>query len=438
MLRCRAGSRRRRPHRRPARGPQRAPARGRHPRRRPAAHPGRRRLGQDARAHPPHRLARADRARARRASCWPSPSPTRPRRRCASASSCCSATRRAAMWVMTFHAACARLLRAEAPRLGYTRQYTIYDAADSRRLVKRCIDELGVDPKRFTPAAIQHQISDAKNKLRDAEAYRQQVGSLLRADRRRRLRALRARPAPHERDGLRRPARAAPSTCSSCSPRSAPATPPPSATSSSTSTRTPTTPSTGCCSCWPASTATSRWSGTTISASSRARRSRWPTGRPSRSRTSASATWCSRATAAATCAPRASPTPSRRTARDGIRIRTRGGREIVSTPEHTHFAGFRLGLTPQMHMTYLMRRASRGCRVGVTRTYTDGQVKPVHRAAAALQPRARGRGVGGVGRTRARREARAAEHAAVGAVRAADDPVRRRAGGATAWSAARR
>jgi DNA helicase-2/ATP-dependent DNA helicase PcrA len=81
------------------------------------------------------------------------------------------------MWVMTFHAACARLLRAEAPRLGYTRQYTIYDAADSRRLVKRCIDELGVDPKRFTPASMQHQISDAKNKLRDAEAYRQLVGS---------------------------------------------------------------------------------------------------------------------------------------------------------------------------------------------------------------------------------------------------------------------
>ncbi|MEA2254166.1 MAG: ATP-dependent helicase UvrD/PcrA, partial [Solirubrobacteraceae bacterium] len=83
------------------------------------------------------------------------------------------------MWVMTFHAACARLLRAEAPRLGYTRQYTIYDQADSRRLVKRCIDELGVDPKRFTPAAVQHQISDAKNKLRDAEAYRQLVGSFF-------------------------------------------------------------------------------------------------------------------------------------------------------------------------------------------------------------------------------------------------------------------
>ena len=56
-----------------------------------------------------------------------------------------------AMWVMTFHAACARMLRAEAARLGYTRQFTIYDTADSRRLIKRCLDDLGIDPKRFTP-----------------------------------------------------------------------------------------------------------------------------------------------------------------------------------------------------------------------------------------------------------------------------------------------
>jgi DNA helicase II / ATP-dependent DNA helicase PcrA len=84
-----------------------------------------------------------------------------------------------AMWVMTFHAACARMLRANADRLGYTRSFTIYDQADSRRLVKRCIDELGVDPKRFTPAAVQNQISDAKNKLRDAEQYGQMVGSFF-------------------------------------------------------------------------------------------------------------------------------------------------------------------------------------------------------------------------------------------------------------------
>src|ERR1700722_10227926 len=84
-----------------------------------------------------------------------------------------------AMWVMTFHAACARMLRVEAPRLGYTRQFSIYDSADSRRLVKRCLDEHGIDPKRFTPASVQAQISDAKNKLRDADAYAQMVGSFF-------------------------------------------------------------------------------------------------------------------------------------------------------------------------------------------------------------------------------------------------------------------
>ncbi len=84
-----------------------------------------------------------------------------------------------AMWVMTFHAACARMLRADAHRLGYTRQFTIYDQADSRRLVRRCLDDLGIDPKRFTPASVQSQISDAKNKLRDAETYGQMVGSFF-------------------------------------------------------------------------------------------------------------------------------------------------------------------------------------------------------------------------------------------------------------------
>jgi DNA helicase II / ATP-dependent DNA helicase PcrA len=84
-----------------------------------------------------------------------------------------------AMWVMTFHAACARMLRAEAARLGYTRQFTIYDTADSRRLIKRCLDDLGIDPKRFTPGSVHAQISDAKNKLRDADTYAQMVGSFF-------------------------------------------------------------------------------------------------------------------------------------------------------------------------------------------------------------------------------------------------------------------
>jgi DNA helicase-2/ATP-dependent DNA helicase PcrA len=82
-----------------------------------------------------------------------------------------------AMWVLTFHAACARMLRAEAARLGYTRQFTIYDQSDARRLMKRCLDDLGVDSKRFTPGAILHQVSSAKNRLQDAAAYREIVGS---------------------------------------------------------------------------------------------------------------------------------------------------------------------------------------------------------------------------------------------------------------------
>ena len=83
------------------------------------------------------------------------------------------------MWVMTFHSACARMLRADAERLGYTRGFTIYDEQDSLRLVKNCVDELDVDPKRFAPRGIRRQISDAKNQLLDAEAYRIKVSSFF-------------------------------------------------------------------------------------------------------------------------------------------------------------------------------------------------------------------------------------------------------------------
>src|SRR3954451_1541509 len=84
-----------------------------------------------------------------------------------------------AMWVMTFHSACARMLRADGDKLGYTRGFTIYDDADSVRLLKRCLEELDVDPKRFAPRAIKRQISDAKNALMDAEAYRIKVSSFF-------------------------------------------------------------------------------------------------------------------------------------------------------------------------------------------------------------------------------------------------------------------
>ncbi|MEZ5062583.1 MAG: UvrD-helicase domain-containing protein [Solirubrobacterales bacterium] len=85
------------------------------------------------------------------------------------------------MWVMTFHSACARILRQHADRLAYKRGFTIYDEADSRRMVKRCMDELDIDPKRFPPRSIKSQISGAKNRLRDAETLREEQGSFFEA-----------------------------------------------------------------------------------------------------------------------------------------------------------------------------------------------------------------------------------------------------------------
>jgi DNA helicase-2/ATP-dependent DNA helicase PcrA len=280
------------------------------------------------------------------------------------------------MWVMTFHAACARLLRAEAPRLGYTRQFTIYDQADQRRLVKRGIDELGIDPKRFTPAAIGNQISDAKNKLRDAEAYRQLVGSFFEqtvADvyeyyerelhrmnamdfddllfrtvnvlelfpevRGRYSAAFRHVLVDEYQDTNHAQYRllqllagehrnlAVVGDDDQCLVAGTPITMADGSVKPIEHVRV----GDEVLSCYGSGDF-----------------------RPARVTDAFSS---NRA--------------------DGIRIVTRGGREIVSTPEHTHFAGFRLGLTPQLHMTYLMRRAARGCRIGTTRTYTHAVAKPV-------------------------------------------------------------
>jgi DNA helicase II / ATP-dependent DNA helicase PcrA len=84
-----------------------------------------------------------------------------------------------AMWVITFHSACARMLRADAERLGYSRGFTIYDESDSLRMLKRCMEEQHVDPKRYPPRAIRSQISGAKNQLVDADAYAQAQGSVF-------------------------------------------------------------------------------------------------------------------------------------------------------------------------------------------------------------------------------------------------------------------
>ena len=82
-----------------------------------------------------------------------------------------------AIWILTFHAACGRILRREAERLGYRSSFTIYDQADQVRVVKACLEELGKDPKRFTPRGIHSQISNAKNQLISPEEYASRVAS---------------------------------------------------------------------------------------------------------------------------------------------------------------------------------------------------------------------------------------------------------------------
>jgi DNA helicase-2/ATP-dependent DNA helicase PcrA len=275
-----------------------------------------------------------------------------------------------AMWVMTFHSACARMLRAHADRLGYTRQFTIYDQADSRRLVKRCLDELGVDPKRFTPGAIHNQISDAKNKLRDADAYGQMVGSYFEqtvADAYREYeRELHRMNAMDFDDLLVR--------------------------------------SVNVMELFPevrerystqfrhvmvdeyqdTNHAQYRW----LQLIASEHRNVMVVGDDAQCLVEG--TLVTMADGSQRPIEHVSPGDSvlsgygsgdfrpatvRRVHRsirtDGIAITTALGRRVVSTKDHVHFAGFLAGRTPQLHMTYLMWRRDRGFRVGTSRTYAN-------------------------------------------------------------------
>ena len=69
------------------------------------------------------------------------------------------------MWVSTFHSMCVRILRSEAELMGFSKSFTIYDDADSKRLVKDIMAELDIDPKRFPVNALRNRISTAKNEL---------------------------------------------------------------------------------------------------------------------------------------------------------------------------------------------------------------------------------------------------------------------------------
>jgi DNA helicase-2/ATP-dependent DNA helicase PcrA len=79
--------------------------------------------------------------------------------------------RAATMWVSTFHSSCVRILRREATRVGLRSNFSIYDAADSQRLMSLICRELDLDPKRYPPRAFSNQVSNLKNELVDEETF---------------------------------------------------------------------------------------------------------------------------------------------------------------------------------------------------------------------------------------------------------------------------
>ncbi len=275
-----------------------------------------------------------------------------------------------AMWVTTFHSACARMLRADAERLGYSRGFSIYDESDSLRMLKRCLAELGVDPKRFPPRAVRAKISGAKNQLIDAAAYAETQGSVFEevvaeAFPLYEKRMLEANAMDFD-DLLVRTVNALELF----------------------------------------EEVRERWRRTfrhvlvdeyqdTNHAQYRLLQllasehgNLMVVGDEDQCLVEGTLVTMgdgsqkpieqiSAGDSVLSCHGSADFRPARVSGkfkaweRNGIAIETISGRRLVSTPEHTHFAGYRLGTTPQMHLTYLMWKRGVGFRVGVSGVYTQ-------------------------------------------------------------------
>jgi len=114
------------------------------------------------------------------------------------------------MWIGTFHAVCARLLRREAPSLGFSRAFTIYDEDDVEALVRRLVDDLGLPPKLYGARGVRHEISRAKNAMLAPEAYAAGSGGPVPRQRGPRVCGHGRGPQARQRDGFRRPAAPSP------------------------------------------------------------------------------------------------------------------------------------------------------------------------------------------------------------------------------------
>jgi DNA helicase-2/ATP-dependent DNA helicase PcrA len=80
-----------------------------------------------------------------------------------------------AMWVLTFHSACVRILRRESKRLGFTSSFSIYDGADSKRLMALVCRDLDLDPKQYPPKSFSAKVSNLKNELVDEDTFAAQA-----------------------------------------------------------------------------------------------------------------------------------------------------------------------------------------------------------------------------------------------------------------------
>jgi len=277
-------------------------------------------------------------------------------------------------WIMTFHAACGRILRSEIPRLGYRSSFTIYDQPDQVRLVTICLKELERDPKRFPARGIHSQISNAKNRLVGPEEYMSRVSSFY--DRtvaevyelyQRKLfeasaldfddllyltvQVLERFPEARERwqkafryvlvdeyqDTNHAQYRLLQLLAAKHKNVFAVGDPD---------------------QCLAA--------GTLISMADGVRK-------PIEQVHPGDEVLSCFGSGVFGPARVARVHRSRR--REGVAITTAGGREIVSTPEHVHFAGFKVGKTPQLHMTYLMWKDGVGFRIGTSRTYTNARAQ---------------------------------------------------------------
>ena len=280
------------------------------------------------------------------------------------------------MWLGTFHGIGARILRRDGDVIGVPANFTIYDEADRLAAMRRALQSVGLDDKRFAPAKLVHAISNAKNELLDATTYAPRArgyweGEVARVYRAYEAELARASALDFD-DLLMRTVRLlqdVPPVLEHYQER------------------------------W-RHIFVDEYQDTNhaqyVMVSLLAARHRNLTVVGDDDQCLAAGTLISMAdgsrkpieavdegdmvlsaAGSGTLRPARVLRVARRNAEETVRIQTAAGRELVSTPEHVHFAGYRLGLAPNCHFLYLMGRKGYGYRLGTTQVRTRGQEKPI-------------------------------------------------------------